>query len=70
MKINKVGILTSIGFITATAWILVTQWAAVWPNIEASFVWAVPTFVASHIVLHRKINKIHDSLKENITNDN
>lgn len=70
MRLNKVGILTSLGFISATVWILWTQWTAVWPNVEASFVWAVPTFVASHVVLHKKINHVHESVKEQYKNDN
>lgn len=70
MRINKVGVLTSIAFISAVVWILWTQWVAVWPNLEASFIWAVPAFVGSHLVLHKKINKVHESVKEQNKNDN
>lgn len=70
MRINKVGVLTSIAFLAAASWIMVTQFDTVWPNIEASFVWAVPSFVVSHVILHRKINKVHETIKGNNTNDN
>lgn len=70
MRINKLGMLLSVAFISSAAWIFIVDFHTVWPNIEASYVWAVPGFVVSHVILHRKINKVHETIKGNNTNDN
>jgi hypothetical protein len=70
MKVNKVGILISLLFLAGAAWILTFQFGNVWGNLEASYLCYIPTFVTSHIILHRKINKVHETIKGNNTNDN
>lgn len=47
----------SILFIAISVYFIGWRTDEVQGNLEASFIWAVPAFVASHAVLHRKIDR-------------
>jgi hypothetical protein len=55
VKLNKVGIALTAIYSIAGLCILVFQLHNVWGNLEASFLWAIPTFAASHFFLNKKI---------------
>jgi hypothetical protein len=60
------GMVIDIAYAAVVLWILIYQTSNVFANLEASFIWAYP-MAASHILMHRKINKTINT--ENI-NDN
>jgi hypothetical protein len=43
--------------VTTLAAALLANWSAVWPNLEASMLWATPAFIASHIVHRRYLRR-------------
>jgi hypothetical protein len=45
---------------------LASNWSAVWPNLEASLIWATPAFVTHHVLMRRHLDRRHDQLKQHI----
>jgi hypothetical protein len=62
MKLNKTtkwGIILSSLYLVLALYISVFRWSDVQGNLEASYLCSAP-FVASHVLLHRKINKANN----------
>jgi hypothetical protein len=45
------------------AWVA-ANWSAVWPNLEASLLWAAPAFITHHVLIKRHITREHEKTRE------